>query len=497
MDQEIKYIDLSRHSDEITEEEITQRSKTIKTFNKKRNYSIEEIIEFSKGNQKYQKRLFFGFCFSQMLLGMISVSLIYFFFSVKFKCKSENGLYDCSEKEACTNELGFKIISERFSLINQFELYCKKSVLKNISICLIIFIGGILYYFASCFSDIIGRRTTFRLTIIIGFVGFFLLFISPNLLVSTFGLILLCLTADTCHSLSFIYMSEISQPKLRNISSLAMVLSYFFGEMFGGFAGSILHDYRSIAIFYFVLSFPMFIFFFYLRPTFYYLHKRNKIKEFLKLLNFILKSNKIPVSYMKAKLNNNNVSYFNEDMECKSNSTELTNIENNQDEDLNIDKIKKKLELNESDLNYVFDLSLTEETTPSISIRQYFNSCKKVMELMGYLFLVMNVYWIQGLTAFLPEKMGLNKTYLNILFLAFADVLGVSIMVFFLNSTSRITLNRVHLLIMMIASLLTILLHNFSGLFFKIFDILLSCKLFNHRFCQNECIFCNGIYYKL
>lgn len=55
--------------------------------------SILDLINYSKGNQKFQKRLFLGFCLAQVLLGMVTVSLIFFFYSVSFTCKTNsNGI---------------------------------------------------------------------------------------------------------------------------------------------------------------------------------------------------------------------------------------------------------------------------------------------------------------------------------------------------------------------------------------------------------------------
>ena len=56
-----------------------------------KNTTVEKMIDYSKGNQKYQKRIFFGFCLSQMLLGMVAASLIFFFSPVEFNCKGPAG----------------------------------------------------------------------------------------------------------------------------------------------------------------------------------------------------------------------------------------------------------------------------------------------------------------------------------------------------------------------------------------------------------------------
>lgn len=49
--------------------------------------SVQDLINYTKGNQKFQKRIFIGFCLAQVMLGMVTVSLIFFFYSVNFSCK--------------------------------------------------------------------------------------------------------------------------------------------------------------------------------------------------------------------------------------------------------------------------------------------------------------------------------------------------------------------------------------------------------------------------
>jgi hypothetical protein len=53
-------------------------------------FSIEDLIFHSKGNLKFQKYIFIGFNIAQLALGMVTISLIFFFFSVEFLCLDEN-----------------------------------------------------------------------------------------------------------------------------------------------------------------------------------------------------------------------------------------------------------------------------------------------------------------------------------------------------------------------------------------------------------------------
>ena len=49
-------------------------------------YTVENLVNDTKGTLKFQKLIFWGFCFSQAMLGLVAVSLIFFFYSVDFTC---------------------------------------------------------------------------------------------------------------------------------------------------------------------------------------------------------------------------------------------------------------------------------------------------------------------------------------------------------------------------------------------------------------------------
>ena len=93
----------------------------------------------------------------------------------------------------------------------------------------------------------------------------------------------------------------------------------------------------------------------------------------------------------------------------------------------------------------------------------------------------MNLYWVQGMTVFLPEMMGFQSVYLNNFLLSLADLVGISIMIFFLNNTRRKTLNKFHLIVILISSIILFILHATPLKKYKatlVFDIILSCNIF-------------------
>ena len=84
-------------NDKIIElnEEPYQKLDSGKTQNKHSNIknkpTIFDLIKISKGNQHFQKKISLIFALTQILLGIITMSLLLYFTSVKFNCISESG----------------------------------------------------------------------------------------------------------------------------------------------------------------------------------------------------------------------------------------------------------------------------------------------------------------------------------------------------------------------------------------------------------------------
>lgn len=388
---------------------------------------------------------------------------------------------------------------------------------------MIIFVGGVLYFIANFVSDCVGRRVVFRVSIALGVFGFVFLVWSPNFVLTISGLVLLALTVDVCNSLAFIYMSEVSPPRLRNVSSLVMLITYIVGEIVGSASALLFMDYRYLSILYFVITIPVFAFYFWLRPTFYHLIRSRNRKTMFTQLKYILRINRVRPEYIKARLNQNRFTFASEASLEKLSATnpgdptladnpiqfgsftrhfsENAHISQSFEEPPNLTYKASKFELTQADLEPLF--SAPKQTDANfIPLRTYFGQCVRVVHIVAYTFLVMNLYWVKGMSVFLPEKMGFESVYLNNFLLSLADLLGMSLMICFLNKTRRTTLNRFHLSFILFSSATVMILHNKalqSNLFVKIVDIFLSCKSPNltKRLCANVQLFCDGIRDKL
>lgn len=376
-------------------------------------------------------------------------------------------------------------------------MYCERAYLKGVSICVVILAGGLLYFVANILSDRMGRRRVFRTSIVLGVLGFVFLMWSPNLIVTILGLVLLALMIDVCNSLAFVYMSEVSPPKLRNISALAMLIGSTIGEIVGSFSALVFMDYRYMSILYFAVTIPIFVFFFWLRPTFFHLVRSKNKKSMLSHLKYVLCTNAVRPEYIKARLHQNRLILSSEASPDSSSvtlpghsnkSTQPDPFARHSSENIYISKLPQdsldlsgefgQFELALDDLDPLFQ-SPAKQDENFIPLRKYFGKCSHVVHLIAYALLIMNLYWVKGMTVFLPEKMGFKSIYLNNFLLNAADLAGISLMMWFLNSTRRTTLNRFHLGFILTGSAVVMVLHATSlrsSLWVKVVDILLSCK---------------------
>lgn len=375
-------------------------------------------------------------------------------------------------------------------------MYCTRAYLKSVSICAIIFVGGLLYFAANFLSDRLGRRIMFRTSILLSAAGIVMLVLG-GLFAAVGGMVLVALMVDVCNSLAFVYMSEVAPPKLRNVSSLAMLVASFLGEILGSFTALIFLDYRHMSLLYFGSMLPVFAFFFWLRPTFFHLVRSQDKAALLDQLRYVLRLNGVRPDYIKARLHGNRAVYcepVSSDCEaqhltsahkrdlvfdnCSIESQASKTSEDGSVKSLEVVPELRLFELTQEDLEPLFVETETADAD-FVPLRKYFSQCGHVLNLVAYVFLVLNLFWVKGMTVLLPEKMGFDSVYLNNFLLSAADLIGISVMACFLNNTRRTQLNRFHLGFILASSSVVVAVQMTplrASVFGKFLDVALSCK---------------------
>jgi hypothetical protein len=249
-----------------------------------------------------------------------------------------------------------------------------------------------------------------------------------------------------------------------------MLAVHFIGQMIGCLLGSLFSDFRNLTLCFILLTLPFVYFFFTIKPTPSYLIKENKKKEFCDLINYIIKQNEVSIEFVKNEIK---FLLYTDYSFKESDLKENLNIY-----DESVDHTEKVLEVWE--LECFFNKEKVQKH--KVPLGKYFCKCKNFIKLIGYLFLIINLYWVIGNSLFLPEMFDLNSISLNALFLAIADFIGILFSFYFLNRTKRNTLNIVHLLIVLVSCLILTglsLINKTQNKWVFLFDVFFSCKGFD------------------
>lgn len=377
------------------------------------------------------------------------------------------------------------------SLVNEFQLYCQRTTAKNVSVLLMISMGGLLFFIANFSSDKLGRRVVLRFSMVVGLVGVGLFLLVRKFSLMVVSLIMISLTIDVSNTLAFLYMSEVSPPRLGESSSLMMLLFEFIGEIVGSFTPLLSMDYRRLMLIYFVIFILNVVFYFWLRPTFYYLVRVKDRPATLELIRHVTRTNSVRPEYIKARLNRNRLT-FDEDtvnliqQALSQHTPSASNFNSSGSKEqaklprteMSRQVSARLFSLTEQDIEPLFRIPKSQNTN-EISLGEYLSSCENVFKVIAYTVVILNFYWVKGMTIFLPEKMGFKSVYVNSALLATADLAGLLIMTCFLSNTRRTFLNRFHLSFILVVSVVLCGFHWLSLTrfgFVKIVDMILSCR---------------------
>lgn len=99
------------------------------------------------------------------------------------------------------------------------------------------------------------------------------------------------------------------------------------------------------------------------------------------------------------------------------------------------------------------------------------------LKLAGYILLISNLYFGYGFALLIPQEMGIDNPYINGVLLGVADLIGFTIVLFFIDKFPRNWFHRVHVFIIIISSILLFiicLLFKRSSNNIKIFETIFS-----------------------
>lgn len=107
----------------------------------------------------------------------------------------------------------------------------------------------------------------------------------------------------------------------------------------------------------------------------------------------------------------------------------------------------------------------------------YIKEDRRWLVLIGYVFMISNLYFGYGFAILIPQQMGIDNAYLNGVLIGVADLVGFLVVFAFINRFPRKAFHRFHIWGMIVCAgvLLVIgLMFDKSNEFIKILDTLLS-----------------------
>ncbi|KAL4481625.1 hypothetical protein ABPG74_007714 [Tetrahymena malaccensis] len=222
---------------------------------------MDQCLEYVNPKGKYQLILFSILLFQGIVGSFVFVGGPYFFQDPIFICQDGS---DCSQEDACKQGNYTISDSSNHTLTLQFDLYCDRQYLKNLSLSFI-FIGSLCgTFFFSFLSDLKGRKLPIIISWAVSVLGIGILAFSQNVAMIFVGQFLGGFGIYPASTLAFIIMSEQSTGNFRKVATGYLLLGYTLSEGTINLLGFLFNNDWKILIRYWlfipaiILWFPLF-----------------------------------------------------------------------------------------------------------------------------------------------------------------------------------------------------------------------------------------------
>ncbi|KAL4460476.1 hypothetical protein ABPG74_000227 [Tetrahymena malaccensis] len=224
---------------------------------------MDQCLEYVNPKGKYQYLLFLILIAQAVIGSFIFIGGPYFFEDPIFICQGDS---KCKQEEACKQK-NFQISeSSNNTFTKQFELYCDRQYLKNLSLSFI-FIGSLFgTFFFSFLSDLKGRRLPMIISWAFSVLGVGILAFSQNVAMIFVGQFFGGFGIYPASTLGFIILSEQSIGKFRKITTGFLLLGFTISEGVFNLLAYLFNNNWQILIRYWFFI-PMIL----LQPTMFYI----------------------------------------------------------------------------------------------------------------------------------------------------------------------------------------------------------------------------------
>ena len=388
-----------------------------------------QLLEMTVPQGKYQYKLLLYFCTVGFLMASINYMLPFVFYSPKFACKDSDGSTTlCTEEDACASALGFVTVSDKYSVVDHFQLYCENHGLAIWGKSFIFTFSSLITMFIVILSDYWGRVMIFYASWLASILGILICNFSQTYYFMIIGLGLLKASCYSFMSGVYVYSNEITCGKMQNSFNGFMFISAATGGVLFNFANIWIFDFYTIIYIQSITLGLWGIGCWALVESPHFLYKEKNFEQLkttlLYLLNFNMDDEKENLKDKQIEL-----------------SYEISRLSNN---------MRK---LPPSDIETSLSIMQKISTMPS-----RLEKLRIYMKIACITLIVANLYISDGILTLIPQEMGIDNIYLNGALLSFSEMAGYLSLVFVAHKIKRRLLNIIICLSIITISLVAFLI---------------------------------------
>lgn len=174
-------------------------------------YNPRQLLELTNTQGRYQKWFLIYSSLMCLCFSTIGFMLPYIFYAPTFICKTANGeAFSCKEEEACASPHGIFTTSDKFSLIDNYKLYCDNHHLAVWGKSFVFTLSSILTLFVVILSDYWGRLRIFYISWATVMIGSAIVNLAESYHFKIIGIGLLKTGCYSFFSGVYLYSSEIT-----------------------------------------------------------------------------------------------------------------------------------------------------------------------------------------------------------------------------------------------------------------------------------------------
>jgi hypothetical protein len=234
-----------KSSEDEEEEDSFTKQPIFHVKNPEQTYlTLEQALQYSGDNSTYPKRVLYLICAYWVWYSSIIMGFSLFMGTLNYNCtNSDHLIFECTQEEYCALPQNFVSIKGK-DISSEFGLNCNKSFLKNIFYSLLLFVSAISSVPFSLFSEKVGRKTSLIFACFISSISLIFAGLSNSFGTYMFFLLLSGTGFGGLEVISRVYTAEISANRFRINSNVALNVTWAVGEVFLGFLGIFIKNWR-------------------------------------------------------------------------------------------------------------------------------------------------------------------------------------------------------------------------------------------------------------